>query len=177
MLFTEIETDRLILKNIGTDDRDFIFAQFSDDVVNRYLFDAEPLSDLQGADEIIAFYTQPEPRSQQRWILVRKTDGAKVGTCGFHCWNPPEGKVEVGYDLREAFWGNGYMQEAMQAILAFAREKMHVKKIDACIAVENQRSIRVVEKFGFVRSGSTTLVFRGREYPHHIYSLELAKSA
>ena len=42
MLFKNIETDRLVLKNIAIDDRNFIFNHFSDDVVNKYLFDAEP---------------------------------------------------------------------------------------------------------------------------------------
>jgi len=46
MYFNEIETERLHLKNIGTNDREFIFSMFSDDVVNKYLFDAEPLADL-----------------------------------------------------------------------------------------------------------------------------------
>jgi RimJ/RimL family protein N-acetyltransferase len=46
MLFNNIETDRLVLKNIAIDDRNFIFSQFSDDVVNRYLFDAEPVTDM-----------------------------------------------------------------------------------------------------------------------------------
>jgi [ribosomal protein S5]-alanine N-acetyltransferase len=79
VLFKNIETERVILKNIDIDDREFIFSQFSDDVVNRYLFDAEPLEDIQGADEIINFYIQPEPRLQHRWIIMRKSDGTKIG--------------------------------------------------------------------------------------------------
>ena len=37
----ELKTDRLILKSITPEDRDFIFALFSSDEVNRYLFDAK----------------------------------------------------------------------------------------------------------------------------------------
>jgi ribosomal-protein-alanine N-acetyltransferase len=175
MFFTDLETERLLLKNIAMEDRNFIYSQFSDDVVNRYLFDAEPLTDQQGADEIIQFYLQPEPRAQHRWILMRKSDDARMGTCGFHCWNQKDGIVEVGYDLKEIYWGNGYMQEAMREILTFAREKLLVKEIRACIAVDNQRSIHLAEKFGFALSGSTTLVFRGQDYPHHIYALALGQ--
>ena len=101
MFFKNLETERLILKNIGSDDRDFVFSQFSDEVVTRYLFDAEPLTDIAGADEIITFYIQPEPRAQHRWILINKSDNIKIGTCGFHRWNSNEYKVEVGYDLKE----------------------------------------------------------------------------
>lgn len=171
MFFNNIETDRLILKNIGIDDRNFIFSQFSDDVVNRYLFDAEPVTDMQGADEIIAFYVQPEPRLQHRWIIMKKSDGIKMGTCGFHCWNKTDGNVEVGYDLKEEFWGNGYMQEAMKAIITFAKEEMYIKEISACIYIDNQRSIRLVENLGFVLSGSSYELFGNKEYLHKKYSL------
>ena len=62
MLFHEIETERLRLKNISFEDREFMSKQFSDDSVNKYLFDAEPLNNLKEADELIDFYLQPEPR-------------------------------------------------------------------------------------------------------------------
>ena len=108
MLFRELETDRLLLKNISSDDREFIFSQFSDSKVNEFLFDAEPLIDIQGADEIIDFYIQPEPRWQHRWILVKKDDGIKMGTCGFHCWDIDSEACDVGYDLKQVYQGKGY---------------------------------------------------------------------
>lgn len=171
MLFNNLETERLLLKNINIDDRDFIFSQFSDDVVNKYLFDAEPVTDMQGADEIIAFYINPEPRLQHRWVILRKSDGMKIGTCGFHCWDQSNCKVEVGYDLKEEFWGNGYMQEAMKKIIEFAMSEMKVKEIIACIYINNQKSIRLAENLGFVLSSSSCEVFRGNKYLHNIYSL------
>ena len=170
MLFNDLETERLILKNISIDDRDFIFRQFSDDVVNRFLFDAEPLTEIEGADEIISFYMQPEPRLQHRWIIIRKSDGTRMGTCGFHCWNQNEGKVDVGYDLKEDFWGKGYMHEAMKEIITFAVNEMQVKEISACIYIDNQRSIRLVENLGFTLSGSSYELFRGEKYLHNRYS-------
>ena len=49
-----------------------ILSQFSNEKVNQYLFDYEPLSNMQEADEIINFYVQAEPKECNRWILVRK---------------------------------------------------------------------------------------------------------
>lgn len=171
MLFNDIKTERLVLKNITIDDRNFIFNQFSDDVVTKYLFDREPVTDMEGADEILTFYIQPEPRLQHRWVIVRKSDGMKMGTCGFHCWNQKDCKVEVGYDLKEAFWGNGYMQEAIKEIIAIAIGAMNIKEINACIYIENQRSIHLAENLGFVLSGSSCELFREKEYLHNRYSL------
>lgn len=175
MFFNDIKTERLVLKNISKDDRNFIFSQFSDDLVTRYLFDREPLTDMEGADEIITFYIQPEPRLQHRWIIVRKSDGMKMGTCGFHCWDQKNCKVEVGYDLKEEFWGKGYMQEAIKEIIAFALDDMHIKEISACIYIDNPKSIHLVENLGFVLSGTSYELFRQKEYLHNIYSLYTPK--
>ena len=175
MLFKELETDRLLLKCISSEDRGFLLTQFSCDEVNRYLFDAEPLADIQDADEIIDFYIQPEPRNQHRWILIRKDDRAKLGTCGFHCWNRTDNCCDVGYDLYPDFWGNGYMSEAMQAILSFAKDEMGIKRIDACIYIENDASLKLAKNLGFVFKGKMRdEIFRGIAYPHKILTLDFS---
>jgi [ribosomal protein S5]-alanine N-acetyltransferase len=172
-MFEALETPRLFLRNISEEDKDFLFGLFSDDSVNEFLFDAEPLTDLRGADEIIDFYTQAEPRSQHRWVVERKPDHVKMGTCGFHRWNRADNTVEVGYDLHKAFRGNGYMLEAMKAIISFATRKMKVGSITACIYFQNRRSISLVEKLGFKDTGGTKdEVFRGQAYLHRIYALD-----
>ena len=70
LLFTDLETERLLLKSIALDDKGFILSQFSNDTINRYLFDAEPMTSLDDATELINFYMQPEPRLQHRWVIV-----------------------------------------------------------------------------------------------------------
>lgn len=172
MFFKEFETDRLILKNISKDDRAFILRQFSNDRINEFLFDAEPLKSLEEADEIIDFYLQPEPREQHRWVLILKSNGCLIGTCGFHCWDRKNNQVDIGYDLQEEHWGQGLMTEALQAILLFAENKMNVEKINAHIYVDNARSIKIAKKLGFIFYGETEIcVFRDRKYLHNIYSL------
>jgi [ribosomal protein S5]-alanine N-acetyltransferase len=172
MLFTNIETERLLLKNISLNDREFIFDQFSNDYINRYLFDAEPVTDLNGADEIISFFTQPEPRHEHRWILELKQDTRKIGTCGFHAWNPNEGTVEIGYDLVEQYTGHGYMNEALKAIIEFAKTRMDIRVINACIYTENIKSINLAIRNGFVLTSAVRYeTFRGEKYLHKIYSL------
>lgn len=171
MFFHEIQTQRLLLKNIATDDRDFILKQFSDDVVNRYLFDAEPMTSLADADELIAFYNEPEPRSQHRWILVLPETGEKIGTCGLHCWNRDEGSAEVGYDMQQAHWGKGLMTEAMQAVLRFAKEEMKIKTLYIEAAVGNERSAAMARRLGFVMTPEKhERVFRGQTYLHDWYA-------
>jgi RimJ/RimL family protein N-acetyltransferase len=174
MFFRELETERLFLKNISTDDREFIFAHFSNEEVNKYLYDAEPMTKIQDADEIISFYLQPKQREHHRWVLVRKSDGVKMGTCGFHCRNKLS--CDVGYDLHPDFQGNGYMYEAMKAILDFAQTDMRIKYVNACIYIDNQKSIKLTKKLGFVFEGKMKdEIFRGEEYPHKVLSYKCTR--
>jgi len=174
MLFKELETDRLFLKNISVEDREFIFAMFSNDDVNRFLFDAEPIGDLQSAGQLIDFYTQEEPRGHHRWILIRKEDGKKLGTCGFHCWDKSTGCCDIGYDLLPEFWGRGYMLEAMRAVVDFARSDMQLNHINACIYIDNKKSIDLAKKCGFIFNGQMKdEIFCGAKYPHKIFALKL----
>lgn len=176
MLFHDLETERLRLRNLSKEDTDFIFRQFSDDDVNRYLFDTEPFTDRREAEALVDFYLKPEPRAQHRWILVKKDTGEKMGTCGFHAWNVKNGSCEVGYDLAREYWGRGYMGEALRAILSFAGREMKVKTVNACISVDNHRSIALAEKNGFIFHEETIcLRFRGAEHKHLILTYFRAK--
>lgn len=79
--------------------------------------------------------------------------------------------MEIGYDLKEEFWGNGYMQEAIKEIITFAIRNMNIKEISACIYIDNKRPISLVENLGFVLSGSTYELFRDKKYLHNIFPL------
>lgn len=175
MFYQNLETDRLLLKNISHDDREFIWKQFSDDAVNAFLFDTEPMGSLEEADELIDFYMQPEPRGQHRWIILLKETGEKVGTCGFHCLDSAEKCVDIGYDLQQPYWGRGIMTEAVKAMLLSYLPKLGVERVFAHIAVGNDRSVHLAQKLGFVFEGETeTLAFHGKDYLHHIYVLKVA---
>lgn len=169
-MFVALETQRVILRNLEKQDRDFIFAEFSNPSVTRYLFDAEPLMCVEQADDIIDFYLQPEPKNQHRYILVRKDDGATMGTCGFHCLDRELNKVDIGYDLLPEFRGQGYMSECLSAMCRYATEEMKINEIRACVYPENDASARLVIGHHFVETGQYYELFRGEKYLHKIYS-------
>lgn len=59
--------------------------------------------------------------------------------------------AEVGYSLEPAQWGHGYATEALIAIQRFGFEVMGLDRIDALVWVRNDRSIKVLERLGYVR--------------------------
>jgi len=175
IMFVNIETKRLLLKCVDQSDREFIFEEFQNDFINRYLFDEEPMTDIEQADDLIEFYNMKEPRNQNRWVLINKLENKKMGTCGFHLWDKEKNEVEIGFELMEINNGNGYMTEAVEAIIEFARTKMKVNKIIAIVYIDNSKCKILLEKFGFIIVDKEECIFKGSMYLHDIYELELLK--
>lgn len=65
------------------------------------------------------------------------------------CFN----KAESGYWLAEYHWNNGYITEAVKAVIAFGFEQLNLKRIFATHFVDNNASGRVLEKAGMKKEG------------------------
>ncbi|MGH0053437.1 MAG: GNAT family N-acetyltransferase [Sphaerochaetaceae bacterium] len=59
----------------------------------------------------------------------------------------------IGYKLDEAMINNGYITEAIGAVIEIAFHDLELHRIEANIMPKNRRSIRVVEKLGFTCEG------------------------
>ena len=172
-IFRRLETENLTLKPLETSDKEFIFKQFSDPEVTRYLVDDEPMTSIENAEEMIDFYTGPEASTRNRWIIIRKSDNEPIGTCGYHIWNKKDNICETGYDLSPAYWGKGYMTEAMRRVITTGFEDMGLNRIQAFVDVRNTRSANLALRLGFTQEGiiRDRHFFRGEYYDHYCFSL------
>ena len=168
-----LETERLLLRPLSALDLEFVFRHFSDPHVSRYLLDEEPLTTREQAQAIIDFYVLPGRKPYNRWVIVRKTDARPIGTCGYHQWRSAHRRAEIGYDLEEASWRQGIMTEALQTMLRYGFEQMGLNRVEALVYVENQASIRLLERLGFQREGLLRQYFRQGDtyYDHWLLSL------
>jgi ribosomal-protein-alanine N-acetyltransferase len=171
--FPSLETERLILRQMTLEDADFVFQHFSDSAVSRYLMDEPPLTEYAQAQEIIQFFLEPEAKTHNRWIMVRKVDQQPVGTCGFHKWDKRCFRAEIGYDLSPSFWGHGYMVEALRTVIAHGFAEMKLNRIEALVYVGNDRSIHLLQKLGFKQEGVLRDYFYldGKFHDHYLFAL------
>jgi len=172
-MFVDIETKRLALKCIDQSDRDFIFEEYQNDFITKYQYDEEPMTNIKEADDLIEFYNMKEPRNQNRWVIIDKDSKNKMGTCGFHLWYKEKNEVEIGFELMEKYNGKGYMTEAVEAIIEFAKIQMKVDLIKAIVYTENEKCKRLVERFGFEIVDKEESIFRGKIYLHDVYEKSL----
>jgi [ribosomal protein S5]-alanine N-acetyltransferase len=74
--------------------------------------------------------------------------GDLIGTCGFYR-GYPDGSGELGYVLKAAFRGQGYMSEALGAVIACGFETLHLERIVAYTGADNRASVAVLERLAF----------------------------
>lgn len=177
-IFPPLETERLILRALTQNDLDFLFRHFSDPQIYRYLLDEDPVTTEAEAQEILDFYLPQHNLPQldkpyNRWLITRKQDRQPIGTCGFHKWQQRHHLAEIGYDLEVASWRQGYMREALRAVLQHGFEAMGLNRIEAQVYPENIASLRLLERLGFQKEGlrRQSLYQAGKYYDHWLLSL------
>lgn len=166
--FPPLETTRLLLRPICAEDSSFVIQHFLNPDVQRYLYDEEPMTMPEQALAIIDFYTASADAAYNRWVIVRKVDQQPMGTCGFHKWSRPHRRAEIGYDLSPDYQGHGYMTEAVAAMIEHGFQRLNLYRIEALVAVENERSLALLHRLGFQQEGILRGYFwsSGQAYDH-----------
>lgn len=152
-VFPRMETQRFILRK--TEERDIpdLFELYSNPEVVRYT-PLLPFSTLEEARHEMNWHL--EIFTQQlgiRWMIEDKETGKVIGTCGFLHYVKEYSLSELGYDLSPSYWRSGIMSEVAVPILAFGFRSMQLHRIDAKVEPENEASIRLLTKLGFMLDG------------------------
>lgn len=88
------------------------------------------------------------------YLLTRKDDPPKViGICGFKGKPDRTGSVEIGYSVLPSYRIQGYATEAVDRLVTWAFSHQNVVEVAAETLPHLRRSIRVMEKNGFVFRG------------------------
>ena len=148
-----LNTDRLTIRRLRTNDAQAYFAIFSDPAVMRY-WSSPPLVDVDAAEQKIAgILAHYEKGDLFQLAIERQSDRLVIGTCTLHQIHLQNRRAEVGYALGSAFWGNGYLVEAMHALIDHAFDVMHLHRLEADIDPRNEASAKSLERLGFNREG------------------------
>ncbi|MES2212779.1 MAG: GNAT family N-acetyltransferase [Pseudomonadota bacterium] len=82
-------------------------------------------------------------------LMFDRTTHRFLGGTGFHNLNWKGGIAEIGYWLRTAATGRGYMYEAVIAQTYYAFHQLHLKQVVISCDVSNHLSMRIPEALGF----------------------------
>ncbi len=106
------------------------------------------------------------------WGIANAVTDELIGTIGFNLWNRSHNRAEISYDLAPAFWGHGIMFHSMEKVLGFADQFLGVVRIQATVVVTNQRSMKLLEKYGFEKEGLLRQYENvgGKQMDYYMYS-------
>ena len=106
---------------------------------------------------------------QWQWYamwMIELRDGTHIGDLCFKGLGA-NGVVEIGYGILEEYQGQGYAAEAVGAAVNWALQQPGVTRVEAETEPDNRTSQRVLEKCGFLPSGTF-----GKEGPRFFRVLE-----
>lgn len=148
-MMRELYTERLKLRRIRENDAQRIFDCWaSKPEVTKYLT-WHTHESVEQTKQIMGFWLKEyDELTCMRWGIELKAAGALIGmidVVGYLHGNPV-----IGYCSGPDYWGNGYMTEALKAVVqALFDQGYHEIVIEA--VRENIGSNRVIEKAGFTR--------------------------
>jgi RimJ/RimL family protein N-acetyltransferase len=170
-----LETTRLRLRPPGYGDApemerllaDWDVARFTAAIPHPY----PPGAAQAWLDELAA----APPGSPPVWAIERRQDGRFMGVIGFK--RPASDLGEIGFWLGKPYWSQGYMSEALAAVLPHAFGPLGLERVQGTAVAQNHASIRVMEKNGFVYRGVEIRPQPARGAPRPVEVRELRRPA
>jgi RimJ/RimL family protein N-acetyltransferase len=143
-----LETDRLMVRRLTLDDAEFVFRLVNDPSWLRFIGD-KGVRTLDDARNYLR--TGPLDMYQRYGFgLFRvepKESGVPIGMCGLIKRDTlPD--ADIGYAFLPEYRGKGYAVEAANAVLSFGDRTIGLKRILAITSIDNDSSVRVLEKIG-----------------------------
>jgi RimJ/RimL family protein N-acetyltransferase len=142
-----IQTERLMLRELGLSDADFILELLNETDFLRFIGD-KGVRDAAGARDYIRIGPMDSYRRHGFGLYAAcLRNGTPIGICGLL---KREGlnDADVGFAFLPRHRAKGYAVESAAAILAHARQVLGLRRILAITSPENLGSIAVLEKIG-----------------------------
>ncbi len=147
------DANRICLRWISEKDVDAFYAIYSNLEVMRY-WSTPPLPDKDAATKLISeIHDLFQRRMILKWGIALRPDDQLIGSITLFNLDFNHRRAEIGYALAREHWGQGYMNEALMALLKYAFEDLNLHRIEADVDPRNTASIKTVERLGFQREG------------------------
>lgn len=171
--FPVLETERLILREISGNDVAAMFHQRSKKELMEYI-SIPLLKSKQDAEDLVKNYQFLfEQKISISWAITVKGKSDMIGTVGYPRVSKENYRGEIGYSLDPAYWGNGYMHEAVTEVLKYGFDQLKFHRIEAMINPKNNASVNLVLKHGFVKEAHFReyTFFEGEFWDTEVYAL------
>jgi len=160
-----LETPRLILRRLANYDAPALHEMLSDAETMRF-WSTLPHVEMAETEAWVAESVAATARGDAHDFAVLR-EGRVIGRVTFWMGN------EIGFLFHRDVWGQGLAREALAALLRYGFEELTFKTVRADVDPGNLRSLAVLERLGFKRTGYAERTFKiGETWVDSVY-LEL----
>jgi RimJ/RimL family protein N-acetyltransferase len=152
-----LETDRLILRRLSTEDAEFILRLLNEPSWLRFIGN----KGVRTVEDARAYILKGPVEMYSRlgfglYLVELKEEGSSIGICGLIKRDSLE-DVDLGFAFLPKYWGRGYAYEAASAVMTYGGNVIGLKRIVAITSVDNDSSARLLEKLGLRFEGMVKL--------------------
>jgi [ribosomal protein S5]-alanine N-acetyltransferase len=171
--FQNLETNRLLLRQITVDDVNEIFALRSDAENMKYIPRPLLTNNEDALDHIKMIQDKIEKNEGINWAITIKGNPKLIGIIGHYRMRWEHFRSEIGYMLLPEYHGQGIITEAIQLMIDYGFNQMNMHSLEGIIDPANTASAKVLEKNGFVKEAhlKENEFFDGKFLDTVIYSL------
>jgi [ribosomal protein S5]-alanine N-acetyltransferase len=168
-----IESPRLLIRIVQEADIPGLLPINGDEHVTRWL----PYAAWQSLADGHAWFERMRALASTgaalQFVIVERASGGVIGTCLLFRHEEASARAELGYVLGRAHWHQGFMQEALAALIACAFNEYALRRLEAEVDPDNVASNRLLHGLGFVHEGllRKRWVTKGMACDANIYGL------
>lgn len=146
-----LSSERLLVRRLRPQDAEAIFQRYAQDAeVTRYL-SWRPHRRIEETHAFIADAMERAASGRNQSYALTRTDAGLIGSIAFHRKSDSPSTLSVGYVLARAWWGQGYVSEALAKLVSWALVQPAIHRAEAHCHHLNGASARVMEKAGMQR--------------------------
>lgn len=143
-----LETSRLNLRHLSTDDAAFMLSLLNDPGWLRFIGDRG----VRNLDDARLYILQGAMENYARlgfgfYLVELRATGVAIGMCGLAQREYLE-SPDLGFAFLPEYCGQGYALEAARAVLQYAQTQLQLSRVLATTRLDNLRSSALLEKAG-----------------------------
>lgn len=140
-----IESERIILREIEVEDAKSLLEYMQEPKIKDFISLPNQLETLREYIEKV----KTKNERITRWVIIKKDDQKIIWSIVLRWFSKKHKKTDIWYRIGEKYEWKWYMTEILKALIKYLIDEEAVERIEAWIRIDNNASIKLVEKLWF----------------------------
>ena len=110
---------------------------------------------------------------QLRLMIIKRDNNQVVGTIDLTDFVPMHGRAGVGIAVKTEFRRQGFARQALELLIRYSFDFLHLRQLYAYVSVENEASQRLFSSCGFVQTGIMKDWLREKDKYEDVFFMQL----